>query len=168
MLLGCYLSTGGTWQAENSTLNVNHAVPRDFQKRFSQTLIRAVAAQENRDWHTIYRLQWPKTMENISEEQYVKDKSQEASRLSRFTVLRIINETLVRGKIANGSWSILGCASIVANGRVTDSESEIKVFLVDGRWYSGTVGVLVPVDETSRTSPCSHDHGVPFNRLFDQ
>jgi hypothetical protein len=138
-----------------------------IRKAFYGALVNTVRAQENRDWATLYEFQWPVALNNQSLAEFIKSNMGRSWDLTEFRVLRIDSETTPKTGAGSGSWTVLGCSTIRGNGKKREIQASVPVYLVEGSWYTGIVGILVAPDQNGYKASCQLRDGIDPEKLLE-
>jgi hypothetical protein len=146
--------------------SLDKAVEPSFRGPFLRIANAALAAQRSKDWTTLYELQWPVALEHETKDHYVKSRDHDHWTLKEFRVIRIDAETMPKTLTGSGSWNVVGCTRIEDHGNFKTLEGALPVYLVEGQWYAGEVGILTQVDGDSST--CHPADGIDPKTLWSK
>jgi hypothetical protein len=130
--------------------SLDKAVEPSLREPFLRIVNAVLVAQKVKDWATLYELQWPVALEHATKDHYAKSHHDRWA-LKEFRVLLIDAETMPKTLTGSGSWNVIGCVRIEEHGNFKTLEGALPVYLVEGQWYAGEVGILTQVDGGSST-----------------
>jgi hypothetical protein len=162
----CVLSLPG--QTKNTSGDPSQISDWSIRKAFYSALVNSVKAQGNRDWAALYEFQWPTALNHESLEEFAKSQENRSWNLLEFRVLRIDSETTPKTGGGSGSWTVLGCSRIRDNGKTREMQASIPVYLVEGIWYTGEVGVLVAPERNDYATSCRLRNGAAPEMLLER
>jgi hypothetical protein len=140
------------------------AVEPSLRRPFRKIVNASLAAQTAKDWITLFDLQWPVALDHETKDHYVKSRNDDHSTLKEFRIIRIDAETMQKAITGSGSWTVLGCARIQDHSNIKTLEGALPVYLVEGRWYAGEVGITTHLDGDSES--CRLADGVDPKTLW--
>jgi len=126
--------------------NFERVVPSGFRKSFCSILKRTIKAQERKDWASLYKLLNPGDRADVSAKQFAKSERGREFVLADFRITSLYTLYYPIGAGADNTWIVSGCVYSRENGKIVDQEGAIKMYLDQGKWYTGMVGIEAYVD----------------------
>jgi hypothetical protein len=163
-LFGCCLVDVSAGQGGRKLVADDVAALGQLREPFLAVLSRAVSAQEELDWTTLYQSQWPVAIEHESLERFVTVRQQSEQNVVDFRLVRIDTVIPHTSTGLNGQWNVLGCALFKEHGKRRTQEAAIPVYFIEGVWFTGEVGPLIGMDAKAVPPPCRLSEGMRLPR----
>jgi hypothetical protein len=131
--------------AKDLPAKLESQISREYRTSFNTTYKRLLTAQLRQDWPAVYRIALPQDQKNVSEAEFRKVHENQNWKLLDFTPTRLDRTVEPASGNANGRWDIVGDLTILEHGKKRSVEGLLTIYLVEGTWYAGEVGILAPL-----------------------